>query len=195
MVWVLATDGSKTEEEDERSDGARVHGTRKALIGESGSGKSTVSSLLCRFYESADSGKVLLNGIPADQFDRKDWNSAVALVSQEAVLFRGSIYDNICYGRQEGATMKAVVEVAVSANAHEFIQELPEGYNTKVGEKGVLLSGGERQRIAIARALLKDAPIVLLDEATSSLDLRSEAKARETAAADKNRAKMCDACF
>ena len=194
MVWVLATNGSKTKEENERSDGVRVHGTWTALVGEKGSGKSTVSSLLCRFYEP-DSGKVLLNGIPADQFDRKDWNSAVALVSQEAVLFRGSIYDNICYGRQEGATMKAVVEVAVSANAHEFIQELPEGYNTKVGEKGVLLSGGERQRIAIARALLKDAPIVLLDEATSSLDLRSEAKARETAAADKNRAKMCNACF
>ena len=154
-----------------------LHGTRTALVGESGSGKSTVSSLLCRFYEP-DSGKILLNGIPADQFDRKDWNSAVALVSQEAVLFRGSIYENICYGRQEGATMKAVVEVAVSANAHEFIQDLPEGYNTKVGEKGVLLSGGERQRIAIARALLKNAPIVLLDEATSSLDLRSEAKAR-----------------
>lgn len=151
-----------------------LRGTRTALVGESGAGKSTVIALLCRFYEP-DSGQILLNNIPGNQFDRKDWNSAVALVSQEPVLFRGTIYDNICYGQQD-ATMHDVIQVAASANAHEFIQELPDGYNTIVGEKGALLSGGERQRIAIARALLKDAPIVLLDEATSSLDLRSEAK-------------------
>lgn len=153
-------------------------GTRTALVGESGSGKSTVSSLLCRFYE-VEQGQVLLNGIPAQQFERKEWNSAIALVSQESVLFRGTVFENICYGRPSGATMHDVVEVATSANAHDFIQALPEGYNTVVGEKGVLLSGGERQRIAIARALLKDAPIILLDEATSSLDLRSEAKVQE----------------
>lgn len=151
------------------------HGTRTALVGESGSGKSTVSSLLCRFYEP-DSGQILLNNLPSNQFDRKDWNGGIALVSQEPILFRSTIFDNISYGRQNEATMHDVVTVSKAANAHEFIQHLPDGYHTVVGEKGVLLSGGERQRIAIARALLKDAPIILLDEATSSLDLRSEAK-------------------
>eukprot|EP00210_Caulerpa_lentillifera_P005708 g5459.t1 len=153
-------------------------GTRTALVGESGSGKSTVSSLLCRFYE-VESGQILLNEIPAQQYERKEWNSAIALVSQESVLFRGSVFDNICYGRSTDVTMHDVMEVAASANAHDFIQALPDGYNTVVGEKGVLLSGGEKQRIAIARALLKDAPIILMDEATSSLDLMSEAKVQE----------------
>ncbi|GMH42099.1 hypothetical protein BSKO_10018 [Bryopsis sp. KO-2023] len=153
-------------------------GSVTAVVGESGAGKSTISSLLSRFYEP-QSGSINLNNIPSHEFAKEEWNSAVALVDQEPVLFRGSIFENICYGKNEGCDLEAVEAAAKAANAHDFIMELPDEYGTMVGERGVLLSGGQRQRIAIARALLKNAPILVLDEATSSLDLVSEAKVKQ----------------
>ena len=146
--------------------------------------------LLCRFYEP-DAGSVAVGGVNlADGFDSVDWLDAVALVGQEPKLFAGTVRENIAYGRagavgrslggaHGGAhgvpTEDEIVAAAKAANAHDFIVELPEGYDTPVGEGGGALSGGQRQRVAIARAILKDAPILILDEATSALDARSEA--------------------
>lgn len=115
-------------------------GTVTALVGQSGSGKSTISSLLSRFYEP-DAGHIYLNGISADQYDKREWIDAVALVSQDSVLFRGSIYENICYGKNESCDVEAVMAAAKAANAHEFVLELPDSYDTMVGERGALLSG------------------------------------------------------
>lgn len=149
------------------------HGTVTALVGRSGAGKSTVAALLSRFY-APQTGDLLLDGRPARSFTRGEWAKAVAMVGQEPVLFSGTIADNIAYGRF-GVCNRADVEVAArAANAHEFISQLPQGYDTVVGERGTLLSGGQRQRVAIARALLKDSPIIILDEATSALDMLSE---------------------
>ena len=165
-------------------------GKTTALVGSSGAGKSTVTQLLCRFYEP-DAGSVAVGGVNlADGFDSVDWLDAVALVGQEPKLFAGTVRENIAYGRagavgrslggaHGGAhgvpTEDEIVAAAKAANAHDFIVELPEGYDTPVGEGGGALSGGQRQRVAIARAILKDAPILILDEATSALDARSEA--------------------
>ncbi len=143
-----------------------------ALVGRSGAGKSTVASLLERLYQ-ADSGEITLNGISIKNFSRNDWVDCVTGLTQEPVLFNGTIYDNIAYGKPR-ATTEEVERAAKAANAHEFVTQLPQGYASVVGERGGLLSGGQRQRIALARALLKDAPILILDEATSHLDTESE---------------------
>ncbi len=147
-------------------------GEKIALVGPSGSGKSTTVSLLLRFYEP-DSGQLLLDGKPATSLDLATVRSNMAIVPQEVMLFGGSIRDNIAYGRP-GATEEEIQTAARRANCHHFIESFPEGYDTLVGERGVKLSGGQRQRIAIARALLKDPAILILDEATSSLDSESE---------------------
>ena len=147
-------------------------GTVTALVGRSGSGKSTLASLLLRFYDPQD-GRILLDGVDLREYRMADLRNQIALVSQDIVLFNDSIANNIAYGRPEAA--RTDIEAAARiAHADEFIQTLPQGYDTLVGEKGVLLSGGQRQRLAIARALLKDAPILVLDEATSALDTASE---------------------
>lgn len=147
-------------------------GEKIALVGPSGAGKSTIVSLLLRFYEP-DSGQILLDGKPAAAWDLKGVRANMAIVPQEVMLFGGTIRDNIAYGKP-GATEEEIQQAASRANCHEFIERFPEAYETVVGERGVKLSGGQRQRIAIARALLKDPAILILDEATSSLDSESE---------------------
>lgn len=153
-------------------------GTVTALVGRSGAGKSTVGALISRFYKP-DQGGIYLAGRPALSFTRGEWSKAIALVSQDPVLFRGTIADNIAYGKYGKASQEDIQTAAQAANAHEFIAQLPDGYKTVVGDRGVLLSGGQRQRIAIARALLKDSPIIILDEATSALDSVSEAAVQQ----------------
>ncbi|KAI4384908.1 hypothetical protein MLD38_002993 [Melastoma candidum] len=147
-------------------------GTTAALVGQSGSGKSTVISLIERFYDP-QSGEVLLDGINLREFQLKWIRSKIGLVSQEPVLFACSIKDNIAYGK-EGATHEQIKAAAEVANAAKFIDKLPQGLDTMVGEHGTQLSGGQKQRVAIARAILKDPRILLLDEATSALDAESE---------------------
>ncbi len=147
-------------------------GQKIALVGLSGAGKSTVVSLLLRFYDPV-SGDLLIDGRPAASYPLGGLRGQMAIVPQEVLLFGGSIRENIGYGR-EGATAEEIEAAARRANCHEFIQRFPEGYETLVGERGVQLSGGQRQRIAIARAILKDPAILILDEATSSLDSESE---------------------
>jgi ATP-binding cassette, subfamily C, bacterial CydD len=149
------------------------HGQRIALIGETGAGKTTVANLLLRFVEP-DVGSIVVNGTPLSSIDPSVWRSRVAWVPQHAHLFYGTIADNIRIAKPD-ATDDEVVSVATAAHAHDFIAELPLRYDTSVGENGARLSGGERQRIAIARAFLKDAPLLILDEATSHLDSENEA--------------------
>ncbi|XP_073136578.1 ABC transporter B family member 21-like isoform X2 [Henckelia pumila] len=148
------------------------YGTTAALVGQSGSGKSTVISLIERFYDPND-GEVLIDGINIKEFQLKWLRSKIGLVSQEPVLFMGSIKDNIAYGK-DGATDEEIRTAAELANAAKFIDKLPQGLDSMVGEHGAQLSGGQKQRIAIARAILKDPRILLLDEATSALDAESE---------------------
>lgn len=143
-----------------------------ALVGASGAGKSTIINLIPRFYD-VTSGSILIDGKDIKDIDLFDLRANVALVSQEIALFDRTIADNIAYSDKE-YSMHEILEAAKSAAAHDFIQSLPNGYLTRVGENGVKLSGGQRQRIAIARAMLKNAPILLLDEATSALDTESE---------------------
>lgn len=143
-----------------------------ALVGKSGSGKSTLVKLLPRFYE-LDSGEIRLDNIPINQIRLADLRRQIAMVNQDVILFNDTIENNIAYAMPEKST-KEIQEAARRAHAAEFIDELPKQYQTMVGDKGVLLSGGQRQRIAIARALLKDVPILIFDEATSSLDSESE---------------------
>jgi len=147
-------------------------GEKVAIVGPSGAGKSTLFQLLMRFYDPV-SGRVLIDGIDEAKADPADLRRRIALVPQDAVIFAASVAENIAYGAP-GASAAAVEAAARRAAAHEFIAALPEGYDTKLGERGVTLSGGQRQRLAIARAILKDAPILLLDEATSALDAENE---------------------
>ena len=147
-------------------------GETVALVGPSGAGKSTIIQLLLRFYDP-QSGQVMIDGIDLRELARADFREALALVPQDPVIFAASARENIRFGRP-GASDAEVEEAAKAAAAHEFLLALPEGYDTYVGERGVMLSGGQKQRIAIARAILRDAPILLLDEATSALDAESE---------------------
>lgn len=148
------------------------HGERLALVGPSGAGKSTVANLLLRFIEP-DRGQIMVNGVPLGQIPVEEWRKHIALVPQTPYLFYGTVAENIRLGFP-GATMEEVKAAADLAGAHSFIAALPQGYGTPVGEGGIRLSGGQTQRLAIARAFLKDAPLLILDEATASLDPVSE---------------------
>lgn len=148
-------------------------GARVGLSGATGSGKSTLMALLTRFYDPTE-GEILLDGVDLRDYKLDDLRNQFAIVLQEPVLFSTSIAANIAYGRSR-ASFEEIVAAARAANVHEFIAGLPEGYETNVGERGAMLSGGERQRIALARAFLKDAPILILDEPTSSVDVATEA--------------------
>jgi len=143
-----------------------------ALVGSSGSGKTTLASLVPRFYEPTE-GAILIDGQDIQHGTLRSLRKQIGIVSQDTVLFDETVKNNIAYGRV-GATDQEVLEAATLAYAHEFITRLPDGYHTVIGENGVKLSGGERQRLAIARAILRDPPILILDEATSSLDSESE---------------------
>lgn len=147
-------------------------GETVALVGPSGAGKSTVFQLLLRFYD-AQQGRVLLDGVPVDQVPLEALRARVGIVPQDSVVFSTTALENIRYGRPD-ATDEEVIAAARAAYAHDFIERLPEGYRTFLGERGVRLSGGQRQRISIARAMLKNPPLLLLDEATSALDAESE---------------------
>ncbi len=148
-------------------------GERVGLVGRSGSGKTTFVKLVQRLYDVSD-GRVLIDGQDIAKATQQSLRSQIAIVQQEPILFHRSLAENIAYGRP-GASLEAIEQAARLANAHDFILRLPKGYGTLVGERGVKLSGGERQRVALARAFLADAPVLILDEATSSLDSESEA--------------------
>jgi ATP-binding cassette subfamily B protein len=152
-------------------------GERVGLVGRSGSGKTTFVKLVQRLYD-VSGGRILIDGQDIAKATQHSLRSQIAIVQQDPILFHRSLAENIAYGRP-GATMAAVEQAARLANAHEFILRLPKGYGTLVGERGVKLSGGERQRVALARAFLADAPVLILDEATSSLDSESEALIQE----------------
>jgi subfamily B ATP-binding cassette protein MsbA len=147
-------------------------GEMVALVGSSGSGKTTLVNLIPRFYEPT-AGRILIDGVDIQSYTLRSLRSQIGMVSQDVVLFDDSIRNNIAFGRKD-ATDEDIVQAARLAYAHEFVERLPEGYQTVVGEKGVKLSGGERQRLAIARAILRDPPLLILDEATSALDTESE---------------------
>ncbi len=147
-------------------------GTRVGIAGRTGAGKTTLVSLLTRFYDPS-SGKILLDGVDIRDYKLADLRNQFSIVLQESVLFSATITENIAYGLL-GAGKEEIVEAARAANAHDFIVNLPEGYDTRVGERGMRLSGGERQRIALARAFLRDSPILILDEPTSSVDTTTE---------------------
>ena len=152
-------------------------GTKTALVGESGEGKTTITSLLLRLY-SLNSGTITIDGQDISQVSQASLRSNVAVVFQEPALFSGTVRENIAYANPK-ATEDQVTAAAKAANAHDFIIKFEKGYDSQIGERGLKLSGGQKQRLAIARALLKDAPILILDEATSSLDSKSERKVQE----------------
>lgn len=147
-------------------------GENVALVGPSGSGKTTLCNLIPRFYD-VTKGRILIDGQDIKDVTIKSLRSQIGMVQQDVYLFSGSVYENILYGRPD-ATKEEVYEAAKNAGAHDFIMELPDGYDTYVGERGVKLSGGQKQRISIARVFLKNPPILILDEATSALDTESE---------------------
>jgi ABC-type multidrug transport system fused ATPase/permease subunit len=156
---------------------AAKQGTTTALIGSSGAGKSTVAKLIPRFWD-VDSGSITIGGVDIRNIGNEELMNNISFVFQENFLFNISIMDNIRFGKPE-ASKEQVIEAAKIAQCHDFIMNLREGYETKVGGGGLKLSGGEKQRIAIARALLKDSPIVILDEATSAADPENEDKIQE----------------
>jgi subfamily B ATP-binding cassette protein MsbA len=148
-------------------------GQMVAIVGRSGSGKSTLVSLIPRFYHHSE-GQILIDGTDVEDYTLRNLRRHIALVTQQVVLFNDTIAANIAYGDLAGTPRESIERAAQAAYAREFIDKLPQGFDTLVGENGVLLSGGQRQRLAIARALLKNAPILILDEATSALDTESE---------------------
>ncbi len=152
-------------------------GRAVALVGRSGAGKSTIANLIPRFYDPT-SGNVTVDGVDLRRIRITELRSQIGIVTQETILFNDTVRNNIAYGRPS-VPIEAVEQAARSAEAHEFIADLPQGYETVLGERGLMLSGGQRQRIAIARALLKNAPILILDEATSNLDERSEREVQD----------------
>jgi len=143
-----------------------------ALVGPTGVGKSTMVSLIPRFYDVSQ-GMITLDGIDIRSIALEDLRKQISIVLQDVFLFHGSVRDNLLFGNLD-ASEEEMIAAAITANAHDFIQQLPEGYDTMIGERGVKLSGGQKQRISIARALLKDAPILVLDEATSAVDTETE---------------------
>jgi subfamily B ATP-binding cassette protein MsbA len=149
-----------------------VPGQFVGIVGPTGGGKSTVVSMIPRFYDPSG-GRVLIDGVDLRDLTLKGLRAQIGFVLQDTVLFRGTVRDNIAYGRPS-ATDAEIVEAAKLANAHEFIAKMPDGYNTMVGERGLTLSGGQRQRIGIARAVIRNAPILILDEPTAALDTESE---------------------
>ena len=153
------------------------HGQTTALVGATGAGKSTAASLLLRFIEP-DAGRITVNGAALAGIDPAVWRRRIAYVPQAPHIFHGTALDNICLARPE-ASLEEVIAAAQAAHAHDFIQALPQGYDTPLGEGGARLSGGQRQRLALARAFLKDAPLLLLDEATANLDVASDALIRD----------------
>ena len=148
-------------------------GMTVALVGRSGSGKSTLVSMLPRFYDYS-SGQIRLDGVPLQDYDLANLREQIAIVTQDVVLFEGTVAENIAYGVRDKVSLDAIKEAARNAHAAEFIERLPMAYESAVGDGGTLLSGGQRQRLAIARAFLKNAPVLILDEATSALDTESE---------------------
>lgn len=153
-------------------------GETVAFVGESGSGKTSLVNLLPRLYE-LESGEVLVNDTSVEDYTLRSLRSRIATVSQDVMLFNDTIASNIAYGSRDAIDEEALHAACKAAHAHEFISRLPDGYETMVGENGVMLSGGQKQRVAIARALLKNAPILILDEATSALDTESERKVQQ----------------
>ena len=148
-----------------------------ALVGQSGGGKSTVANLLARFWDT-DSGEILIRGVNIKDILLSELMSEISMVFQRVYLFQDTIFNNIAMGR-ENATKEEVIETAKKARCYDFIMALPDGFDTMVGEGGTTLSGGEKQRISIARCILKDAPIVILDEATASVDVDNESYIQE----------------
>ena len=153
-------------------------GTTLALVGQSGSGKSTLASLLPRFYD-IDAGDILIDGTSVSDFSLASLRDNISFVTQDVVLFNDTIGNNLAYGQLKDKSEEEFLAAAEAAHVVDFVNDLPEGFDTMVGDRGVLLSGGQRQRIAIGRALLKNAPVLILDEATSSLDSRSERRIQE----------------
>ena len=153
-------------------------GEMVALVGESGSGKSTILHLLLRFFDPW-SGRILIDGQDIQKYKLRSLRDQIGVVMQDSFLFRRSVFENIQYGRS-GATFVEVRAAAEAAQAHEFIEELPNGYDTVLDELGANLSGGQRQRIALARAFLRNAPILIMDEPTSGLDIQTEAELLKT---------------
>jgi ATP-binding cassette, subfamily B, bacterial MsbA len=147
-------------------------GETTAFVGPSGAGKSSLISLICRFYDPS-SGRLLIDGIPLQELDLRSWRNQIAVVSQDVYLFNASVAENIIYGKLD-ATGEELFEAARKAHALEFIEDLPDGFETVLGDRGIRLSGGQRQRLALARAFIRDPQILILDEATNSLDLISE---------------------
>jgi len=152
-------------------------GRMVALVGASGSGKTTLSNLLLRFYDPTR-GAIRIGGVDIREVTTRDLRSQMAVVTQEIILFNDTVSRNIELGRP-GAAQEEIIAAARHANAHDFIMDSPKGYDSMIGEKGVMFSGGQRQRLAIARAVLRNAPILILDEATSALDTESERAVQE----------------
>src|SRR5207248_4616679 len=152
-------------------------GSRVGIVGTTGAGKTTLLNLLMRFYDPSE-GQVLLDGVDLREYRIADLRRQFAVVLQEPVLFAASIAENIAYGKRDASDAE-IIAAAKAANSHEFISRLPEGYETRSGERGARLSGGERQRISLARAFLRNSPILILDEPTSSVDMQTEASIME----------------